>query len=276
VTARVVVHQDDVGMCHGANVAFIELAGAGVVTSGSVMVPCPWFSEIAEIAATNRALDLGVHLTLNAEKTHYRWRPLTAPPASAGLTDGSGYMWRDIASVRRHADPVAVEAELRAQIEAALAAGIDVTHLDAHMGVAMAPEFGDIYLRLGTDYRIPVLVPANLVDAQFVDEARRLGQPVFVEMRETPWDRPATRKLFDDVPDGSTYLALHPNAPGELEAIEPDTAHIRLAEYELLRDGDVAAWLGPDVEPIGMRTLRDELRSRSSEDAAPSVTAENA
>ena len=54
-------------------------------------------------------------------------------------------------------------------------------------------------------------------------------------------------------PDGLTFFALHPNAPGELEAIEPDTAHIRIAEYELLRSDDVAAWLGPDVERIGMR-----------------------
>ena len=53
MTSRVVIHQDDVGMCHGANVAFVELSRAGAVTSGSVMVPCPWFSEIAEIAAAD-------------------------------------------------------------------------------------------------------------------------------------------------------------------------------------------------------------------------------
>ena len=78
MTRRVVVHQDDVGMCHGANVAFVELSRLGTITCGSVMVPCPWFSEIAELAADDPTLDLGVHLTLTAEKTHYRWRPLTA------------------------------------------------------------------------------------------------------------------------------------------------------------------------------------------------------
>ena len=50
---RVVIHQDDVGMCHGANVAFLELSARGTVTSGSVMVPCPWFAEIAEWAAAD-------------------------------------------------------------------------------------------------------------------------------------------------------------------------------------------------------------------------------
>ena len=41
MTRRVVIHVDDVGMCHGANVAFVELSTKGAVTSGSVMVPCP-------------------------------------------------------------------------------------------------------------------------------------------------------------------------------------------------------------------------------------------
>ena len=289
--ARVVIHQDDVGMCNGANTAFVELARSGAITSGSVMVPCPWFSEIAEVAAADPQLDLGVHLTLTAEKAHYRWRPITGAPPSAGLTDASGYMWRDVASVRRHADPTAAEAELRAQVDTALAAGIDVTHLDAHMGTALAPEFCETYLRLGVDYRLPIVLTGTLAGygpsnhlhdvtedryAQFVARARVLGQPIFDEVRETPWDRPATRTLFDDVPDGLTFFALHPNAPGELEAIEPDTAHIRIAEYELLCGADVAAWLGPDVDRIGMRQLRDELRASSSEDSAPSVAPESA
>ena len=75
---RIVLHQDDVGMCHGANVAFSELSVLGSITSGSVMVPCPWFREAAEMAVANKSLDLGVHLTLTAEKEFYRWRPLTS------------------------------------------------------------------------------------------------------------------------------------------------------------------------------------------------------
>ena len=29
------------------------------------MVPCPWFGEVAEAAAADPTLDLGVHLTLD-------------------------------------------------------------------------------------------------------------------------------------------------------------------------------------------------------------------
>jgi predicted glycoside hydrolase/deacetylase ChbG (UPF0249 family) len=159
----VVIHEDDVAMTHGANVAFAELSAIGTCSAGSVMVPCPWFPEAAEMAATHGTLDVGVHLTLTSEKEPYRWRPLMAPPRSAGLTDDLGYFWTDVPSVRRSAVPEAVETELRAQIDAALAAGIDVTHLDAHMGAVNMPEFVDIYLRLGRDYKVPILLVRDIV-----------------------------------------------------------------------------------------------------------------
>jgi chitin disaccharide deacetylase len=110
----VVIHEDDVGMSHGANAAFQDLSARGTCSAGSVMAPCPWFPEALDMAMANPALDLGVHLTLNSEKRPYRWRPLTNPPRSAGLTDEAGYFWPDVPSVRKNAALEAVEAELRA------------------------------------------------------------------------------------------------------------------------------------------------------------------
>src|SRR5579871_2068233 len=77
VDRGVILHVDDLAMCHGANRAYLDLARAGCATCGSVMVPCPWFLDIAEAAAAEPALDLGVHLTLTSEWRHYRWRPLS-------------------------------------------------------------------------------------------------------------------------------------------------------------------------------------------------------
>ncbi|MEO1103343.1 MAG: ChbG/HpnK family deacetylase, partial [Pseudomonadota bacterium] len=110
----VIIHADDVGMTHGANAAFAELSAIGHCTSGSVMVPCPWFPEAAAMAKAKPALDVGVHLTLTSEKAPYRWRPLTRPPKSAGLTDPDGYFWATIPELRKNADPAAVDEELRA------------------------------------------------------------------------------------------------------------------------------------------------------------------
>ena len=279
----VVVHVDDVGMCHGANQAYLELSASGFVTSGSVMVPCPWFLEVAQAAAADSRLDLGVHLTLTAEKTHYKWRPLTDPGVDSGLMDGNGFFWPDVTSVRSRCAPEAAEAEMRAQIDRALAAGIDVTHLDAHMGATFAPEFIESYVRLGEDYGLPILLTERLADysannhlvgldedtyQEAIAGARRLDFVLFDHVLETDWDRTGPpvatyEPLFSTLPHGMTFLALHPNAPGELEMIEPDSFHIRTGEYELFSDPDFQRWTSTlGLDRVGMRGFRDQLRSR--------------
>lgn len=279
---QLVIHADDVGMCHGANRAFVELSHFGTITSGSVMVPCPWFTEIAEIAAHDDTLDCGIHLTLNAEKAHYRWGPVSSVGASSGLLDEHGYLWRDVASVRRNADPDAVEQEWRAQIDRALAAGISVTHLDAHMGSALAPEWCDRYVAVGIDYGVPVLITHSLAaygprrhvaspaEAQAADEAiksaaadaRAAGMPVFDLVLETDFSRPPEqsadyRAMLSGLSDSLVFCAFHPNAPGgaEVEVIEPDTFHVRTDEYELFGTDAWKQWLAD--QPYELASIGD-------------------
>jgi len=283
-TQRMVIHADDVGMCHGTNVAFAELSKLGSISAGSVMVPCPWASEVAAAAADDATLDLGVHLTLNAEQQWYRWRPVSDPPRSAGLTDTDGYFWRSVADTRANAHPEAVEIEWRAQIERALAWGVDVTHLDAHMGSALAPEWCERYVAVGVEYGIPALITstfagydpnghlAGTTDEQFdrfVAQARAAGVPVFGRVLETDFGR--ERGAAHDYPsllrstdEDLVYCAFHPcrPGPGEVEEIEPGSHHVRIDEYELFRTDAWLTWL--DEQPfdvIGMRTLRDEYHA---------------
>ena len=284
----IVLHQDDVGMCHGANTAFKELSKLGSITSGSVMVPCPWFAEAASMAAADSSLDLGVHLTLTAEKQFYRWRPLSNATKSSGLVDDEGYMWRDVTSVRKNANVEAVNLELRAQLDFALASGFDVTHLDAHMGATFAPEFCSIYIALGVEYRLPILITKKLslygpnnhivgvTDEQFdefVKSAQANNLPIFDRVLETNFSRPAKTELADDAyqqmftrdTTGLTFAALHPNAPGEVEVIEPDQFHVRTREYEIFKSANYLKWIGEKkVKAIGMREIRDRMRSAIS------------
>ena len=246
------------------------------------MPPCPWFPEAVEMAKANPALDLGVHLTLTSEKKPYRWRPLTAPPRSAGLTDPMGYFWPDVPNARR-ADPGAVEAELRAQIEVTLDAGVDVTHLDAHMGTALCPEFVDIYVQLGLDYKLPILLvkdysafnPRSYSGPMTNDRynaalkrAEAKGFAVFDLVQETMWDRKddaetAYRAMFKRLPLGLTFLSLHFNAPGDFEVIEPSHAYIRTDEYAVFRSGKIKEWAGDNgLEIVGMRAMREDFRAR--------------
>ncbi|MCG8509356.1 MAG: polysaccharide deacetylase family protein [Rhodospirillales bacterium] len=278
----VIIHEDDVGMTHGANVAFAKLSESGKCTCGAVMVPCPWFPEAVDLMHRNPDFDLGVHLTLNSEKAGYRWRPLTRPGAAAGLTDPDGYFWPTVPELRRNAHPEAVDAELRAQIDTALSAGIDVTHLDCHMGAAMMPEFVEGYYRLSIDHDLPVQLVKDL--SQFnplsyagplstdaydavVARARADGHPVYERIIESPWDRTgdaeaAYRQMIEEIPDGLTYLSLHFNDVGDFEVIEPDKAYIRTEEYAFFDSGQFQEWASElGIAFVGMRGLRDKLRA---------------
>ena len=286
----VVIHADDLGMSHGANAAYAELTQLGVCSSGSVMVPCPWFPEVAAMATADRQLDLGVHLTLTSEMRHYKWRPLTAPPPSAGMTDSQGFFLSDVASLRARAQPDAVEAELRAQIEAALAADIDVTHFDDHAGAVLAPEFCDIYIRLGIEYAVPILITPNLAtyggihNLQGVQDtdyrrhaefARAQGFRLFDRIIETPWQPAAYagiayRGMIGEIAPGHTFMALHFTKPGEIESIDVQSSHIRMAEYELFKSSEFRNWLNRQgLTVIGMRVLRDALREKINQHKHP-------
>ena len=276
-TRQLVVHHDDIAANHATNLAFVELFDGGFCSSGSVMVPCPWFPEIAAIARQRPDLDLGVHLTLTAEFGPYRWRPLTGV-SNNGLTDADGFMWRDVTSARR-ADPVAVEAEMRAQIDTALAAGIDVTHLDAHMGTIMMPEYIDIYLELGADYRLPVVLPRRVDGlnpaasepslavryAQAADGLEARGNPVFENFVSSPFGKTGAvealyRAIFDATVPGLNWGAFHFDMAGAIDDYSPD-APMRIAEYAFFKSGRARAMLAElDIEMVGMRAFRDRLR----------------
>lgn len=280
--ARVLVlHIDDVGMCHGANVAFLELARAGGVTCGSVMVPCPWFREIAGAAAEDQSLDLGVHLTLTSEWPQYRWGPLSTVSRASGLIDDEGYFPRNCLALRPQLQPEAAEIELRAQIDRALAAGIDVTHLDTHMGAAVVPELVEAYVRLGRAYRLPILLPRELdsytgvlrmgeipggIYQPIIADLDASGLPVFDRFRMTPGvPSPEVdakyRTMIDTLPPGATFFAVHCNAPGDIEAIVPPRAHWRTDEYRLFGSGAPMRWIAEaGIRAIGMREVRDLWR----------------
>ena len=278
-----IFHADDVGMCHGANLAFEKLSKDGSMTCGSVMVPCPWFSEVVAMAAANPRLDLGVHLTLTSEWQHYRWAPISTTRPSSGLIDADGYLWQRLPMLADHVVPEAAEVEMRAQIERALAAGIDITHLDSHMGVALLPQLIDIYIRLGREYRLPVLLPKHLSeytsvlafdDISLQEAAEGLarldadGWPLVDHFRMTPGvplreSGRAYRELIAGLPQGLTLVAVHPNTSGDIETIIPQRAHFRTEEYRLFRDAKFKAFIAAqNIQTLGLRPIRELLRHK--------------
>ena len=276
----VLLHADDVGMCHGANRAYLELFRAGRLDSGSVMVPCPWFPEIAAEAVADPTLDLGVHLTLTSEWHGYRWGPISTRSTASGLLDADGFFPRNVIALRAALVPEAAEAEMRAQIERAIDGGIDVTHLDTHMGAALVPELLPATLRLALEFRLPLLLPRDIrsylsvlnlgdVDAGAYEAAfARLEEarmPVFERFTMTPGvapDSASYRPVLVPSGPGLTFVSLHPNAPGDIEAItanhpRQDPAW-RTGEFTFLASGAAdALLLREGVERSKPRALRD-------------------
>jgi predicted glycoside hydrolase/deacetylase ChbG (UPF0249 family) len=162
-----IIHADDIGMAHSVNRATLHAIDEGVVNSGSIMVPCPWFPEIAAYVRDHPGLDLGLHLTLTAEWSHYRWGSVLPAGTVPTLLDSLGFLYATAEEAALHMDPREAEAEIRAQVERAIAFGVQPTHLDSHMGTLFqTPDLFEAYLRVGRDYGIPVFVPGGLVRAQ--------------------------------------------------------------------------------------------------------------
>jgi chitin disaccharide deacetylase len=161
-TKLLIIHADDFGMNHSQNDASIKAMEKGSVNSASIMVPCPWFSEAAAYARNTPKKDLGLHLTLTSEWKHYKWGPVASRSSVSSLVNRNGYFYSSVDSLVRFAKVEEVEKELRSQIDKALANGIDVTHLDAHMYAAWSTkEMFSVYVKLGRAYKVPVLLTMN-------------------------------------------------------------------------------------------------------------------
>jgi hypothetical protein len=279
-----VVHADDIGMCHAANAGAFEALAHGPATCGSLMVPCPWFQEAADHARAHPEVDLGVHLTLNSEWHHYRWGPVAGRQAVPSLLDDQGFLPRTTLETVQRARPEEVEIELRAQIDHALAAGVDVTHVDSHMGTCFFPQFVEIYARLAVEYRVPMFAvrPSEEAIARSpigggvvklvaaVDEAEARGVPILDLFDADSLDFPEgegvehNRERLARLVPGVNYLICHPAQGGpELDHICPESAHQR--DFERSFYGGQAgreALEAAGVRTVGMRALRDLMRSQ--------------
>ncbi len=280
----VILHVDDVGMCQASLQAFIDLWDAGTISSGAAMVPCPWFPATAAWARANPGVDLGVHATVNAEWSAYRWGPVGARDRAAGLMDADGYFHNTETAVWAAAEPAAVQAEVDTQVETALAAGIDVTHIDTHMGTLTHPRFIQGYIQTLLRFRRPGLIP-RLTSAQFlaygitddpgtaemfagmVGGLEAAGLPLLDAVDYLPLDDPTdhiglARRKLAALPPGITHFLLHPaiDTP-ELRAIAPDWPS-RVANYQAFISREMRDFLrASSLHIIGYRPLREIMQA---------------
>jgi len=214
----VIIHSDDLAVSHSENAASTTAMEKGSVSSASIMVPCPWLSEIAAYAQSHPSADLGLHITLTSEWKYYKWGPVTSKDKVPGLINKNGYFYSSVDSVIQNASAAEVEQEIRTQVLKAKQMGIDPTHLDAHMGTALSSaDYFKAYLKVGREFKIPVFIP-RLVEAglKVKFDTMLTEKEVLVDniLSASPNDMKTGFKAFytegiKNLKPGLTYLIIH-------------------------------------------------------------------
>jgi len=275
-----IVHADDLAIAHAVNAALISGLETGLINSASVMVPCPWFPEVAAFARAHPEADLGLHLTLTSERATCRWGPTAPRSKVSSLVDVQGYFhqtWTSDTPINMKE----VEVELRAQIEKAYTAGLHPTHLDSHQyRLQMSGQrLFEIYLRLGREYGLPVFVARDwltrfpymrrsLTSRDIViDNTFTIGPEI------TPQQWPVYyRHAIENLQPGITQLVIHPGwNNAELQAMFADRpswgAAWRQRDFDFFTSDEFRALLAKyDIKLITWREIgvRFEQRTRTA------------
>ncbi|MFX0058528.1 MAG: polysaccharide deacetylase family protein [Candidatus Heimdallarchaeota archaeon] len=277
----VIFHIDDIGFCHSSNIASFECLDFGVASCGSIIVPAPWFLETVSFYKNYPKYDLGVHLTLTCEYELYRWRALSSVDPKSGLLDSELCLWRTAEEAIANVSPQVAEYEMRTQIERALDNGINITHIDTHMGTVMDPKFMPFYLKLAREFSVPAFVPrvskedliamglghyANIY-SKLLKKVEESGLPLIDHMViDTGGEHPDKVKyycdLISELKPGLTHFLFHAaKMSPELKAITPDSAIWRDQDYTTFIDPRIKECVEKyDLKIIGYKEVRDYIR----------------
>jgi chitin disaccharide deacetylase len=210
----IIIHCDDLGMASSINSAAFDALNDGTISSASIMVPGPWFPQVAAYSRQHGLMDFGIHLTLTSEWNTCRWGPVATKEKVQSLVDDQGYFWKTPALFLANADPHEVELELNAQITLAISAGVRLTHYDSHMFALLPdPTFRAIYIGVARAHKLPFLLPRS--------KAQRFGLCLAVEDMLVDYCYFASRRwsrknwlncylsLIRALPAGVTELIVH-------------------------------------------------------------------
>ena len=235
-----IINADDFGRSHASNEATFRALKDGVVSSTTLMVPCPWALHAMQLLSDHPGISFGVHLTVVCDVTHYRCGPLTSRDKVPSLVDETGFFYtlERIPEFLAQVKLSELEVEFRAQIEAVLAAGLSPTHLDWHclynggradifeMTVKLAEEYGlavRVFHRSTGEALQQRGLPTN--DHDVLDSYR------LDIVEKSAWYARALREL----PSGLSEWAVHPAlGTPEMQAIEPESWQVRPTDLAFL------------------------------------------
>ena len=260
-----ILSADLMGSTHAATAAGLSALRDGCATTATLMMTGPWARHAADHLANADDLDVGIHLTLNAELESFRWAPLTHAPS---LLDGDGGFPRTPEDLWDHADIDEVRRECRAQVERAISWGVEPTHLTTHLlAMQQRPEFFDVLLDIAVETELPIRLESGDAETTAGFPFRRLANEEGVSIPDhfrlvRGGTRAHLEAVLADLAPGVTEVAFAPAlAAEEIRAIDPSAAG-RFDDLAVLTDRKLHARLeGLGVTLIGYRALRDAQRA---------------
>jgi predicted glycoside hydrolase/deacetylase ChbG (UPF0249 family) len=259
---RMVIRVDDIGMNHAVNTAFRQIAETGCVSAASVMVISPWLDEAVEILNEHPEISVGVHTCFNSEWVPYRWGPVLPAEQVPSLVDEWGHFFGTRAELRENGVNLEeFEAELRAQVDLALAHGLNLSYIDHHMSAAVdTEEMRSIFEQVARDYGLGV--------------SRAYGERPEVTIYSASPEAKADTMLeqIAEIEEPGLYISVHhPGLDVPEMAVLRDLNVTGLADMHIHRQAETDALCDPrlralleerGIEVVGYDELRDRFGVR--------------
>ena len=238
--ARVlIVNADDFGMYHAVNAAVLAAIEAGIATSCSLMVPCPWARHAMHLLRERPEIPFGVHLTLFCDTTNYGWGPSAPKEQVPSLLNPSGEFFTpdEVPDLLAQARADEVELEFRAQVEAVIKAGLRPTHLDWHcLADGGREDIFDLTVGLARDYGLAARAWLGPARQKLRDRGLPVVEHDFLDSFALDLDGKSARyeALLRHLPIGLSEWAVHPGlGEEEARAIDPGW-RVRRSDHDFL------------------------------------------
>ena len=238
-----IINADDFGRSHASNEATLRTLKEGVVSSTTLMVPCPWALHAMHLLSDHPDISFGVHLTVICDVIHYRWRPLTSGEKVPSLIDEAGFFYNieRIPEFLAQAKLSELEVEFRAQIEAVLATSLKPSHVDWHcLQDGGREDIFEMTVGLAKEYGLALRVQERS-DRPVIEALQRQGLPTNEHDMLDSYSLDIVEKsaryaqLLREIPVGLSEWAVHPGlGTPELQALEPGSWQVRQTDFDFL------------------------------------------
>lgn len=254
---KLIVNADDFGLTEAVNLGIVECFRAGIVKSTTIMMNQPGTEHAIELYHRGQVPEVGLHFTVTSGK------PVLPAEYVSSLVDDSGY-FLDKSVLRNKADvnPAEVSAELYAQYQAAIDAGLKINHLDSHhFGGVFAP-LKQAFTQVANEIGLPVRRIDNIIAGQ---EGLEVATPTRFDMRF--FAEGVSLARFQELllehktscPDGIIEFMCHPSnaVTKELTQLSGYSAE-RVEELTILTDPKLKAWLDEkQIQCVGFDDLNN-------------------